>query len=300
MRSVCLINNFNYGHFLRECLAGALAQTSAFDAIVVVDDGSTDDSRGILEELRARHRQLEVVLKPNGGQLSSFHAALPFVLDDDLVVLCDADDLLPRDYLQHLLPRFAARGTDLSYCETREFSSSDDSRLATAFDSDQPDVALACTSALARRCKWWFCRPTSCIALTGRLYREILPYPFEQDWRISADKVIGFGASLLGARKLYVPSLKIGYRVHGTNLNYRRIRSAQDKVRRRHQVERLLGWYCARQHISTEASERDALDEYRLLSGDFKARFKLRASKGLLRGHRLLLFHLKNLIRLRG
>lgn len=300
MRSVCLINNFNYGHFLRECLSGALAQTSAFDAIVVVDDGSTDDSRSILEELRARHDQLEVVLKPNGGQLSSFHAALPYVQDDDVVVLCDADDVLPHDYLEHLLPRYAARATDLSYCETREFSSSGDLRLVTVHDVDQEDVALACTSALARRCKWWFCRPTSCIALTGRLYREIFPYPFEADWRISADKVVGFGASLLGARKLYIPSMRIGYRVHGANLNYGRTQSAQDQVRQRHRLERLFGWYCARQHISTEASERDALAEYRLLPAAFKTRFKLRASKGLLQGHRLLLFHLRNLIGLRG
>jgi len=296
MRSICLINNYNYGRFLRECLAGALAQTAAFDAIVVVDDGSTDESRSILEELRARHDRLEVVFKSNGGQLSSFHAALPYVHDDDVVVLCDSDDVLPPDYLERLLPRYEARATDLSYCEPREFSVPGDPRLATALDSDEEDVALPCTSALARRCKWWFCGPTTCIALTGRLYREIFPYPFEADWRIRADDVIGFGASLLGARKLFIPSLRIGYRVHGANHHFGRAQSPQAEVRRRHHLDRLFGWYCARQHISVEASVRAAVAEHRLLPDRFKARFNLQKSKGLLQGRRLLLFKLKRLL----
>lgn len=279
MRSICVINNYNYGRFLNECLAGVLAQTSAFDAVVVIDDGSTDDSRDVLEALRARHDALEVVFKPNGGQLSCFHAALPYVHDDDVVVLCDADDVLPTDYLERLLPRYASRSTDLSFCEPKKFSAPGDPPLATALDSDQEDVALPCTSALARRCKWWFCGPTTCIALTGRLYRELFPYPFEADWRIRADDVIGFGASLLGARKLYIPSLRIGYRVHGDNHYFGRTQSPQAKVQRNHRLERLFGWYCSRQHISTEASVKVAVAEYRLLPAAFTTRFNLRESK---------------------
>jgi glycosyltransferase involved in cell wall biosynthesis len=298
MRSICVINNYNYGRFLKECLAGVLAQTSAFDAVVVVDDGSTDDSRSVLEDLRAGHDSLATVIKPNGGQLSCFHAALPYVHDDDVVVLCDADDVLPPDYLERLLPRYVSRATDLSFCETREFSAPGDPRLTTALDSDQEDVALPCTSALARRCKWWFCGPTTSIALTGRLYRELLPYPFEADWRIRADDVIGFGASLLGARKLYIPSLRIGYRVHGANHHFGRGKSPQAEVQRKHRLERLFGWYCSRQHISTEASVGAAVAEYRLLPAAFKARFNLRESK-VLQGPPLMLFKLRRLLGLR-
>ena len=298
MRSICLINNYNYGRFLKECLAGVLAQTSAFDAVIVVDDGSTDDSRSVLEDLHARHDALEVVFKPNGGQLSCFHAALPYVRDDDVVVLCDADDVLPTDYLERLLPRYAAGATDLSYCEKSEFSAPSDPRLATALSPAQEDVALPCTSALARRCKWWFCGPTTCIALTGRLYRELFPYPFEADWRIRADDVIGFGASLLGARKLYIPSLRIGYRVHGANHHFGRTQSPQSKVQRNHRLERLFGWYCSRQHISTEASMKGALAEYRLLPDAFTTRFNLQEPK-ILQGSGRLLFKLKRVLGLR-
>jgi hypothetical protein len=128
--------------------------------------------------------------------------------------------------------------------------------------------------------------------MTGRLYRELFPFPFEADWRISADKVIGFGSSLLGARKLYIPSLRIGYRVHGANHYHGRIRSPQDQVRRRHLLERLFGWYCARQHISTEASAKAAQAEYRLLPVTLRKQFNLREGK-MLEGRRLLLYKLR-------
>lgn len=296
MRSICVINNFNYGRFLNECLAGALAQTSAFDAVLVVDDGSTDDSRRILEDLCARQGTLEAVFKPNGGQLSCFHVALPYVFDGDVVVLCDADDVLPIDYLERLLPRYASHAIDLSFCETREFSAPDDPHLATALDSDLEDVLLPCTSALTRRFVPWFCGPTSAIALTGRLYRELLPYPFEEDFRIRADDVFAFGASLLGARKLYIPSLKIGYRVHGANHYAGRTRSQADNVRRSHLLERLFGWYCARQHISLEASLKAAAAEYWAVPAGLRKRFGLPSPKQFLKGRRLLMYRLRRLL----
>src|SRR5690242_11531263 len=44
LKTSCLINNFNYAHYVSEAVESALAQTIAFDEIIVVDDGSTDES----------------------------------------------------------------------------------------------------------------------------------------------------------------------------------------------------------------------------------------------------------------
>jgi glycosyltransferase involved in cell wall biosynthesis len=40
-----IIANFNYGRFLPDCLESIFAQTYQPIEVVVVDDGSTDDSR---------------------------------------------------------------------------------------------------------------------------------------------------------------------------------------------------------------------------------------------------------------
>jgi glycosyltransferase involved in cell wall biosynthesis len=45
---ICLINNFNYSQYLPACLDSALSQSIPFDKIIVVDDGSSDNSREII------------------------------------------------------------------------------------------------------------------------------------------------------------------------------------------------------------------------------------------------------------
>ena len=60
-----IVNNHNYGRFLRAAIESALAQTHERVNVIVVDDGSTDDSRAIIESFGER---IVAVLKPNGGQ----------------------------------------------------------------------------------------------------------------------------------------------------------------------------------------------------------------------------------------
>ena len=50
-RTSIIINNYNYGRFLAEAIDSALAQTYANTEVIVVDDGSTDDSREIIKQL---------------------------------------------------------------------------------------------------------------------------------------------------------------------------------------------------------------------------------------------------------
>jgi len=50
------ITSYNYGSFLAECLDSCLAQTVRADEIVVVDDGSTDDTQRILQDYMAWER----------------------------------------------------------------------------------------------------------------------------------------------------------------------------------------------------------------------------------------------------
>jgi glycosyltransferase involved in cell wall biosynthesis len=66
-------------------------QALPFDKqLIVVDDGSTDDTPAILERIAAEHDNVVVVSKPNGGKGSAIRAAIPHV-DGDIVVIQDAD-----------------------------------------------------------------------------------------------------------------------------------------------------------------------------------------------------------------
>ncbi len=87
-----IINNYNYGRFLAEAIDSALIQTHSRIEVIVVDDGSTDDSRAIIAGYGNR---INTILKENGGQTSALNAGFA-VSHGDLVCFLDSDDrLLP-------------------------------------------------------------------------------------------------------------------------------------------------------------------------------------------------------------
>jgi glycosyltransferase involved in cell wall biosynthesis len=84
-----VIINYNYGRFLCDAIDSALNQTYAATEVIVVDDGSTDDSREIIASYGSR---VIPVLKDNGGQGSAFNAGFARS-SGDIICFLDADDI---------------------------------------------------------------------------------------------------------------------------------------------------------------------------------------------------------------
>lgn len=85
-----VINNYDYGRFLKAAVDSALAQTYPYTEVIVVDDGSTDNSPTILA---GYHSRCTIELKENGGQASALNRG--FALSRGSIVLfLDADDTL--------------------------------------------------------------------------------------------------------------------------------------------------------------------------------------------------------------
>src|SRR4051812_9049768 len=89
-RASIIIDNYNYGAFLSAAIKSALQQEYPECEVIVVDDGSTDDSREIIATYRDR---ITAVLKENGGQASAFNAGFR-ASRGDVVIFLDADDML--------------------------------------------------------------------------------------------------------------------------------------------------------------------------------------------------------------
>lgn len=88
-----VVVNYNYGRFLRDSIDSALNQTYSNVEVLVVDDGSTDNSRDIIATYGSR---VIPVLKENGGQASGFNAGF-MRSKGDIICFLDADDVwLPR------------------------------------------------------------------------------------------------------------------------------------------------------------------------------------------------------------
>ena len=85
-----IIDNFNYARFIRAAIDSALAQTYAAIEVIVVDDGSTDNSRDVISSYGSR---VSAIFKPNGGHASAFNAGFR-ASRGSIVMFLDADDAL--------------------------------------------------------------------------------------------------------------------------------------------------------------------------------------------------------------
>jgi glycosyltransferase involved in cell wall biosynthesis len=109
----CVVPVFNGERYLREALDSILAQSYPSIDVVVVDDGSTDGTAGVLADYRARIRTLS---QANAGPATARNRGLAAAAGD-LIAFLDADDLWHPDKLARQVRRFEAR-PELDACVT--------------------------------------------------------------------------------------------------------------------------------------------------------------------------------------
>jgi glycosyltransferase involved in cell wall biosynthesis len=99
-----ILSNYNHGRYLPESLGDICGQTRPADQIIVIDDGSTDGSAAIIEEVAARDGRITFLRNGrNLGLQESIARALPLVTTDYLVWAASDDRLLP-EFLQKSMP----------------------------------------------------------------------------------------------------------------------------------------------------------------------------------------------------
>lgn len=106
-----LINNYNYGRFLTEAIDSALNQTYSNIEVIVVDDGSTDNSREIIKSYEER---IIPILKPNGGQASAFNAGFA-ASRGEIICFLDSDDIFKPEKVAEVVNAFEEH-QDISWC----------------------------------------------------------------------------------------------------------------------------------------------------------------------------------------
>ena len=102
--------SFQQARFLEACLRSVLDQGYPDLEYIVVDGGSTDGSRAILERYRGRISRL--VIEPDGGQSEALNKGLSLATGDILTWVC-SDDCLEPGALFAVARAFAASGADM-------------------------------------------------------------------------------------------------------------------------------------------------------------------------------------------
>jgi len=213
-----IINNYNYGRFLRNAIEGAIKQDYAPTEILVVDDGSTDDSHEIIGEFSDA---IIPIFKENGGQASALNAGIA-ASKGEIICFLDADDCFYSGKVRSVVKTYLEEGLYhkpvlVHHRLTVTNSNGDSANGAVIGRMHKSPLNLY---EYARRYKsiLYEAGPTSGLSVNRILADRLFPIP-EKGIISSADDFIVKGASLIG--ELYAMEDILGnYRAHGQNLWY--------------------------------------------------------------------------------
>ena len=97
-----LVPVYNASRYLRECVSSLTGQTYTDLQIVLINDGSTDDSWNIMQELAKQDHRLEVYSQPNCGVAATRNRLLEKARGE-FVLFVDSDDWIERDTVEILM-----------------------------------------------------------------------------------------------------------------------------------------------------------------------------------------------------
>jgi hypothetical protein len=207
----------NHERYVAEAIASVLGQTRPPDRLVVVDDGSSDDSVAVAERALADAGPItaEFRTQRNRGSARTLNEAIAG-LDEEIVALLNSDDVWAPDRLERLMPELDDDGPGLVFSGVEFFGDEREEDLATyplwmaqsfSFGACLPTVGfnLLINNIAVSTGNLLFTRDVH--ELVGG-FDERMPVCHDWQFLISTLRI---------AEPVLVPDPLYRYRIHGTN-----------------------------------------------------------------------------------
>ena len=109
---------YNVEKYLEKCIESIINQTYRNLEIILVDDGSLDNSGAICDEYAKRDKRIRVIHKENGGLSDARNAGIN-VAKGEYIGFIDGDDYIDVSMYEKLIEALIANNTDMSICNFR-------------------------------------------------------------------------------------------------------------------------------------------------------------------------------------
>jgi glycosyltransferase involved in cell wall biosynthesis len=130
---------YNVEKYLECCIKSILNQTYKNIEVLLIDDGSTDDSGMICERWALRDERIKVFHKPNGGLSSARNYGLNRV-NGELIGFVDSDDYILPSMYEELISLLSEYGCSVSLCAYNV--QYDNMRRAVSLDLDKKKTCI--------------------------------------------------------------------------------------------------------------------------------------------------------------
>lgn len=125
---------YNVEKYLHECVDSILAQTFSDFELILVNDGSQDNSGAICDEYASKDDRITVIHQKNQGQAASRNTALS-IAQGEWIHFVDSDDLIHPQMLE-ILYNAVDENTQISMCGVYKGDNLSDSFFSSKIDCD--------------------------------------------------------------------------------------------------------------------------------------------------------------------
>lgn len=143
---------YNVATYLERCIESILSQTYENMEVILVDDGSTDDSGKICDRYAERFKRLQVIHKENGGLVTARKAGLSHA-HGQYIGFVDSDDYIDAEFYELLFESLIKDDADISqmgFWEEDETGSQKVSCLRKVFDLSRQRIDMLCEGILEK------------------------------------------------------------------------------------------------------------------------------------------------------
>ncbi len=207
-----LITNYNYGQYLREAIDSALNQTYSNIEVIVVDDGSKDNSK---EAIASYKDKIIPVLKENGGQASAINAGFA-ISQGEIICSLDADDIwLPNKVEEVVKVVSAYPNAAIIYHKVQNIDQEGKSLSSPwpPYKAIKGDIS----SKVVRTGSWWPWPPSTALSFRRTFLSKVMDIPQEGEFRFSAEPYLADLAPFFG-EVVGIDRVLSLFRIHGANI----------------------------------------------------------------------------------
>jgi glycosyltransferase involved in cell wall biosynthesis len=204
-----VICNYNYGQYLAEAIYSVLEQTYKNTQVIVVDDGSTDNSGQILESIH--DPRLKVVYQHNSGQAAAFNSGFQ-ECKGEFIAFLDSDDFWFNRKLEISIPAFDAGNISVVQ-HNLQIVGSKSELSGDTHPNIKPGRKSLIDSYIKENHTGFFSATSGIICRKSDLDSI---FPIDSTWKICADVALTRPLPIFGDI-VTLEEVLGGYRIHGEN-----------------------------------------------------------------------------------
>ena len=182
-----IIPAYNVENYIERCINSVLNQTYFDLEIIVINDGSTDGTKKILNAFQNRDNRLKIIHKENTGVSDTRNVGLQ-VAKGNFIGFIDSDDEVKTDMYSILLSNLITNQADISHCGFEYVTPS----KTKIFNETNITVTQSREEALTSLLKGHLFEPSSCT----KLYRKtiLVNVFFDQSIKFNEDLLFNIKA----------------------------------------------------------------------------------------------------------